>query len=130
MTKTSSHILLWATLTMITLSGFQCNFQNRSNYYNNISYLINVFYLTGYHHCTKEEASVLGALIYRVKYGESKTELANLTQMLRELIPTDLVITLFCQFFWKKGKLLMQLTGLPRVLKFTQLPMKHAQISK
>ena len=49
------------------------------------------FHFSGYHHCTKEEASVLGALIYRVKYGESKTELQNLTQMLRELIPTDLV---------------------------------------
>jgi hypothetical protein len=62
------------------------------------AYQFNVFSSTGYHHCTKEEASVLGALIYRVKYGESKTELANLTQMLRELIPTDLVIAVFCTF--------------------------------
>jgi myosin-7 len=47
--------------------------------------------ISGYHQCTKEEASILGALIYRVKYGESKQELQNLTQMLRELLPTDLV---------------------------------------
>jgi len=29
----------------------------------------------GYHKCTKEEASRLAALIYRVRFGESKQEL-------------------------------------------------------
>ena len=47
--------------------------------------------LRGYHQCTKEEAALLGALIYRVKFGESKQELQALSQMLRELVPCDLV---------------------------------------
>ena len=33
----------------------------------------------------------LAALIYRVKYSESKQELQMLPQMLRELVPTDLI---------------------------------------
>ena len=48
-------------------------------------------YLRGYHQCTKEEAATLAALIYRVKFNESKQELKLLPQMLRELIPTDLI---------------------------------------
>jgi len=47
--------------------------------------------LRGYHQCTKEEAVTLAALIYRVKYSESKQELQMLPQMLRELVPTDLI---------------------------------------
>jgi len=47
--------------------------------------------LRGYHQCNKDEASALAALIYRVKFGESKQELAMLPQMLRELVPTDLI---------------------------------------
>lgn len=42
------------------------------------SYYIIVFiYLLfiGYHKCTKEEASRLAALVYRVRFGESKQEL-------------------------------------------------------
>ena len=35
-------------------------------------------YLRGYHRCTKEEAAQLGALIYRVKNGDNKTQLANI----------------------------------------------------
>ena len=46
---------------------------------------------TGYHKCTKEEAATLAALIYRVKFGESKQELQMIPQMLRELVPTDLI---------------------------------------
>ncbi|KAG9433649.1 myosin-VIIa isoform X3 [Apis mellifera carnica] len=51
--------------------------------------------LRGYHKCTKEEASRLAALVYRVRFGESKQELQAIPilcrQMLRELIPGDLV---------------------------------------
>jgi len=34
--------------------------------------------LRGYHKCTKEEAVHLGALIYRVKFGEDKGNLQNI----------------------------------------------------
>ncbi|CAG2066376.1 unnamed protein product, partial [Timema podura] len=47
--------------------------------------------LRGYHKCTKEEASRLAALVYRVRFGESKQELQAIPQMLRELVPADLI---------------------------------------
>ena len=34
-------------------------------------------YLRGYHKCTKEDAGILGAYIYRVKYGDSRSQLAH-----------------------------------------------------
>ncbi|XP_026680167.1 LOW QUALITY PROTEIN: myosin-VIIa-like [Diaphorina citri] len=45
--------------------------------------------LRGYHKCSKEEAAKLAALVYRVRFGESKQELQAIPQMLRELIPSD-----------------------------------------
>ncbi|GBM84846.1 Myosin-VIIa [Araneus ventricosus] len=47
--------------------------------------------LRGYHKCSKEEAARLAALIYRVRYGESKVELQSIPNMLREMIPADLL---------------------------------------
>ena len=44
---------------------------------------------------------MLGALIYRVKFGESKVELQSIPQMLRELVPTDLIKTMAAQE-WKR----------------------------
>ena len=49
--------------------------------------------MSGYHKCTREEASILAALIYRVKFGDNKAELGALNQMLRDLVPVDLVKT-------------------------------------
>lgn len=57
--------------------------------------------LRGYHRCSKEEAIRLAAFIYRVRFGESKAELANVTQMLRDLVPADL-IKLLGSSDWKK----------------------------
>ena len=50
-----------------------------------------IFFSLGYHQCTRDEAAILAALIYRVKFGENKAELGTVTQMLRELLPTDLI---------------------------------------
>ncbi|XP_043214510.1 myosin-VIIa-like isoform X4 [Amphibalanus amphitrite] len=47
--------------------------------------------LRGYHKCSREEAARLAALIYRVRHGESKQELQSVPQLLRELVPADLV---------------------------------------
>ena len=44
---------------------------------------------------------MLAALIYRVKFGESKVELQSLAQMLRELVPTDLIKQMGTQD-WKR----------------------------
>jgi len=57
--------------------------------------------LRGYHQCTREEAALLGALIYRVKFGESKQELSALPHMLRELVPCDIIKTQSTQD-WKR----------------------------
>ncbi|XP_018795223.1 PREDICTED: myosin-VIIa [Bactrocera latifrons] len=47
--------------------------------------------LRGYHKCSREEAAKLAALVYRVRYGENKQELQAIPQMLRELIPSDIM---------------------------------------
>jgi len=57
--------------------------------------------LRGYHRCTREEAVRLAALIYRVRFGESKAELQNVPAMLRDLVPADLV-KLMGSSDWKK----------------------------
>ena len=44
---------------------------------------------------------LLAALIYRVKFGESKQEMVQLNQMLPQLVPTDLIKTMSAQD-WKR----------------------------
>ena len=56
---------------------------------------------SGYHKCTREESMLLAALIYRVKFGESKQEMVGLNQMLPQLVPTDLIKTMSAQD-WKR----------------------------
>uniref|UniRef100_A0A8C8MCG8 Myosin VIIAb n=1 Tax=Oncorhynchus tshawytscha TaxID=74940 RepID=A0A8C8MCG8_ONCTS len=46
-------------------------------------------YLRGYHQCSREEVFQLGALIYRVKFEEDKSQFPNIPKMLKELIPQD-----------------------------------------
>jgi myosin-7 len=58
--------------------------------------------LRGYHRCSKEEAVRLAGFIYRVRFGESKAELSNVAQMLRDLVPSDL-IKLMGSSDWKKA---------------------------
>ncbi|XP_049887223.1 myosin-VIIa isoform X2 [Pectinophora gossypiella] len=47
--------------------------------------------LRGYHRCGREEAARLAALAYRARFGDNKQELQAIPQMLRELIPADLI---------------------------------------
>ena len=54
--------------------------------------------LRGYHQCSKEEAAILGALIYRVKYAESKTDIAS---VIKNIIPSDL-LKVQSNYEWKK----------------------------
>ncbi|KAL5004977.1 hypothetical protein ScPMuIL_018433 [Solemya velum] len=49
--------------------------------------------LRGYHKTTREEVTLLAALIFRVKFGEAKNNMQGITKMLRELLPTDMVNT-------------------------------------
>ena len=48
-------------------------------------------YLRGYHKCTKLEAAQLAAFVYRVKFGEDKSQFPVIPKMLRELIPQDMI---------------------------------------
>jgi len=48
-------------------------------------------YLRGYHKCTKLEAAQLAAFVYRVKFGEDKSQFPAIPKMLRELIPQDMI---------------------------------------
>jgi len=54
--------------------------------------------LRGYHQCTREEAAILAALIYRVKHAETKVDIAT---VLKTLLPADLVKTM-TSYEWKK----------------------------
>ena len=54
--------------------------------------------LRGYHQCTKEEAAILGALVYRVKFAESKTDISS---VLKSLLPIDL-LKVQSSYEWKK----------------------------
>lgn len=47
--------------------------------------------LRGYHKCTKDDAVRLAALIYRVRFGENKGELQIISNMLHEMVPSDLI---------------------------------------
>lgn len=47
--------------------------------------------LRGYHRCGRDEAARLAALAYRARFGDNKQELQAIPQMLRELIPADLI---------------------------------------
>ncbi|CAB3984354.1 Unconventional myosin-VIIa [Paramuricea clavata] len=47
-------------------------------------------YLRGYHKCTVDDALQLAALIYRVKFGDDKTQFPNINKMMRELVPYDI----------------------------------------
>jgi len=47
-------------------------------------------YLRGYHKITRDEASSLAALIYRVTHGDDKNNLAKIPEFLNRLVPTDL----------------------------------------
>ena len=54
--------------------------------------------LRGYHQCTREEAAILAALIYRVKHAETKVDIAS---VLKSLLPADLIKSL-SSYEWKK----------------------------
>ena len=47
--------------------------------------------LRGYHKASKEEAAQLAALQYRVRFGDDKSEFQNITRMLKELLPSDMI---------------------------------------
>ncbi|OQV23320.1 Myosin-VIIa [Hypsibius exemplaris] len=48
-------------------------------------------YLRAFHDAKKEDAVKLAALIYRAKFGENKNDLQNVPNMLKDLVPLDLI---------------------------------------
>ncbi|KAG8034767.1 hypothetical protein G9C98_007843 [Cotesia typhae] len=59
-------------------------------------------YLRGYHKCSKQDATKLAALIYRSKYGNSKKELAEVSQKISKYVPADL-LHVYSASDWKKN---------------------------
>ncbi|CAK1602792.1 unnamed protein product [Parnassius mnemosyne] len=58
--------------------------------------------LRGYHRCGRDEAARLAALAYRARFADNKQELQAIPQMLRELVPADL-IKLQSSADWKRA---------------------------
>jgi len=54
--------------------------------------------LRGYHQCSKEEAAILGALVYRANHAESR---ADITSVMKNILPCDLV-KIQSSYEWKK----------------------------
>ncbi|XP_045766562.1 myosin-VIIa-like [Maniola jurtina] len=48
-------------------------------------------YLRGYHKTSKHDLSELAALVYRARYGSNQSLLPQITQMLEEFIPSDMI---------------------------------------
>lgn len=48
-------------------------------------------YIRGYHKCTKLDAIKLAGLIYRAKFEDDSSHLQSISQILKELVPIDLV---------------------------------------
>ncbi|XP_043558828.1 unconventional myosin-VIIa-like [Chiloscyllium plagiosum] len=59
-------------------------------------------YLRGYHACTKEEAIQNAAFLYRVKFGDDKSQFVHIPKMLKDLVPRDMVRTMSSEE-WKKS---------------------------
>jgi myosin-7 len=47
--------------------------------------------LRGYHDCSMEDVVSLAALVYRVKFGDDKSQFGQITSMIPELVPSDFV---------------------------------------
>uniref|UniRef100_H2YRX4 Myosin VIIAb n=1 Tax=Ciona savignyi TaxID=51511 RepID=H2YRX4_CIOSA len=73
---------LWAT----TKPGKDPNADNIFHYFQE-----KPKYLRGYHKCSKEDAYELAALIYRVQFGDDKSQFPNIPRMLKELAPLFLL---------------------------------------
>uniref|UniRef100_W5KB83 Si:ch73-194h10.2 n=1 Tax=Astyanax mexicanus TaxID=7994 RepID=W5KB83_ASTMX len=59
-------------------------------------------YLRGYHRCTKEDLVQLGALLFRVKVDNDKTQFPMIPKMLKELVPNDQLKAMSADD-WKKS---------------------------
>ena len=58
--------------------------------------------LRGYHKCKIEEAVELASYIYRVKHAEDNSQLENISKLLKDLVPMDLLKQLSSDE-WKKS---------------------------
>ncbi|KAM3932114.1 unconventional myosin-VIIb isoform 2-T2 [Leptodactylus fuscus] len=59
-------------------------------------------YMRGYHKCTVEDAVNLAGLIYKIQYNNDRSQLANLSKNLRDLVP-EYLLRMSTQEEWKKN---------------------------
>nr|XP_021499065.1 unconventional myosin-VIIb [Meriones unguiculatus]XP_021499071.1 unconventional myosin-VIIb [Meriones unguiculatus] len=62
-------------------------------------------YLRGFHKCSREDVIHLAGLIYRVQFGNDRSQLASVSKILKELVPQNLT-RLMSSEEWKKSLLL------------------------
>ncbi|XP_040613950.1 unconventional myosin-VIIb isoform X2 [Mesocricetus auratus] len=62
-------------------------------------------YLRGFHKCSREDAIHLAGLIYKVQFGIDQSQLANVSKILKDLVPQNLT-RLMSSEEWKKNLLL------------------------
>jgi len=90
------QVIFMKKLWTNTVPGKDRNADNIFHFHQELPKLIR-----GYHRCTKDEAIRLAAFIYRVRFGESKSEFQSIQTLLRDLVPIDL-IKLLSTSDWKK----------------------------
>jgi myosin-7 len=73
-------------LWTLTIPGKDVNADVRFHYHQELPKL-----LRGYHKCSVDEATQLAAYIFRIKYKDDKSKLQSLTQMLPDLLPSNLI---------------------------------------
>ncbi|XP_066519124.1 unconventional myosin-VIIb [Hoplias malabaricus] len=59
-------------------------------------------YLRGYHRCTKEDMVQLGAMLFRMKVDNDKSQFVMIPKMLKELVPNDQLKAMSAED-WKKN---------------------------
>lgn len=84
---------LWSTVVVGKDAAADCIF----HYHQELPKL-----LRGYHKCTKDDAVQLAALQFRVRFGEDKSQFGNIPNMLKELVPHDM-LTEMPPDDWKKN---------------------------
>uniref|UniRef100_A0AAZ3QDY7 Uncharacterized protein n=1 Tax=Oncorhynchus tshawytscha TaxID=74940 RepID=A0AAZ3QDY7_ONCTS len=77
-------------------------------------------YLRGYHLCTKEDMVNIGALLFRVKFNNDKSQFVLIPKMLKDLVPNDMLKAMSATD-WQKVKSINHMTSEEASLAFLKV---------
>uniref|UniRef100_A0A674A390 Myosin VIIB n=1 Tax=Salmo trutta TaxID=8032 RepID=A0A674A390_SALTR len=77
-------------------------------------------YLRGYHRCTKEDMVNIGALLFRVKFNNDKSQFVMIPKMLKDLVPNDMLKAMSATD-WQKVKSINHMTSEEAILAFLKV---------